>query len=105
MSLTIVLRSIPQCSATRAATKHSGGKTSGYIDSTLEVHEWKAHVDGAACTTCAFFMDQAKGGRPTKTTKNRGRPNKSSARYIADTIQTKAIKNEWGGYRDCIKTT
>ena len=54
------------------------------------------YLDGAACTTCAFFMDQAKGGRPTKTTKNRGRPNKSSARYIADTIQTKAIKMNGG---------
>ena len=61
-----------------------------WVDSTLEVHEWKAHVDGAACATCAFFTDQAKGGRPTKATKNRGRPNKSSARYIADTIQSKA---------------
>ena len=61
-----------------------------WVDSTLEVHEWKAHVDGAACATCAFFTDQAKGGRHTKATKNRGRPNKSSARYIADTIQSKA---------------
>ena len=34
-----------------------------------------------------------------------GRTKVAHVTLHADTIQTKAIKNEWGGYRDCIKTT
>ena len=66
-----------------------------WVDSTLEVHEWKAH--GGSMYYLHLFHGSGKGRSTYKSNKNRGRPNKSSARYIADTIQAKAIKNEWGG--------
>lgn len=59
-----------------------------WVDSTLEVRNWEAHED--QCSTCEFFVSKAKGGRPTKSTKNRGRPCNNSFRYIAESIDNEA---------------
>ena len=84
MSLTIYSPEIhPTMFCHTCRNKAQRGKKK-WVDSTLEVHEW-----GSMCYLRPFH-GSGKGRSTYKATKNRGRPNKSSARYIADTIQSKA---------------
>ena len=85
------LSTLPR-SATHATPRHSDKRKDGYIDSTLEVHEWTEHptVDSVQCSTCDFFRSQKRGGRPKRTQKNRGRPSTSSNRSLADTVESQA---------------
>ena len=66
-----------------------------WVNSSLEVHEWTKHPHSkdAICETCEFFMRQKKGGRPTRASKNRGRPKHDSNRYIAEAIRSNAPPN------------
>ena len=58
-----------KCFAQMRRIKAAEGKK--YINAAVNLFNWQPHGD--SCDVCEYFVKRAKGGRPKKCRKNRGR--------------------------------